>query len=64
MIPLNSSALRGVAYDPFTAQMLIWFHDRGPYTFYRVPRVIFEGLLDASSHGSYYHQNIRGRYTA
>jgi hypothetical protein len=37
MTSVNSSAIRAVDCDPSARQMLIWFHDRGPPTFYRVP---------------------------
>ena len=62
MISLNSSALRGADYDPATRQMHIWFHGRGTYTFYRVPQTVFDGLINAASHGCYYNDRIRGRY--
>ena len=62
MIPLNSSAIAAAGYDGST--MLIQFTTGSTrYSFYHVPASIFEGLLSASSAGTYYNTYIRGRYS-
>ncbi|MEZ5386496.1 MAG: KTSC domain-containing protein [Prosthecobacter sp.] len=63
MTHLNSSAIRAVDYDPASRRMYIWFPNNGPYTFYGVPYHIYQGLITASSAGSYYNSRIRGQYT-
>jgi hypothetical protein len=62
-ISVSSSAIRSVAYDPESRRLYISFHSGGPYTFYRVPREIYVGLINATSPGTYYHRHIAGRYT-
>lgn len=62
MISVSSSAIAAVGYDPDSQRMQIRFNNSGTYTFCRVPRYIFDGLLSASSKGRYYDQYIRGRY--
>lgn len=60
---LNSSAIARAEYDARTKTMQLWF--RGgthAYDFYNVPEVVYRGLLQASSAGSYYDQHIKGRY--
>ncbi len=62
-VNLNSSAIKMVAYDGRSRRMHITFTSGGTaYTFCNVPRGIFEGLIAASSAGTFYDQHIRGRY--
>lgn len=62
MIPLRSSAISAVGYDEQFGRMRILFHDGHSYDFCRVPRYVFDGLLRASSAGTYYNQHIKDRY--
>jgi hypothetical protein len=62
MIPVASSAIRAVGYDPTTQRMKIAFVEGHTYDFCRVPQHIFEGLLRAGSKGRYYDTYIRDRY--
>ncbi|WP_353221113.1 KTSC domain-containing protein [Salinisphaera sp. S4-8] len=62
MIAVSSSAIRAVGYDPTTQRMNIRFQQGHTYSFCRVPASVFEGLLAASSKGSYYDRHIRDRY--
>lgn len=62
MIPVRSSAISAIGYDPLTRQMRIRFQSGSTYTFCRVPSEIFAGLRSASSKGRYYDRRIRGRY--
>ena len=46
-----------------SGNMDLWFQNGRVYTFYDVPYSVYQELLAASSPGSYYNQNIRGRYS-
>lgn len=59
---VSSSNLRSVGYDPATQAMEIEFKSGAVYHYYDVPPAIHAGLMKASSHGSYSHQQIRNRY--
>ena len=59
---LNSSAISYVEYSDLTRELHITFRSGGTYTYYGVPRSVYEGLISASSAGQYYHQHIEGRY--
>ena len=60
---LNSSAIRQVEYDQNTRQMQIWFTQGGhAYNFCGVPASVYEGLIGASSAGTYYDRYIRDKY--
>ena len=60
MIYVSSSAIRAIGYDGYT--LVVVFHNSGRYDHPGVPEEVFRGLLNASSKGAYYNQNIRGRY--
>ena len=60
--PVNSSAMVAVGYDPATEALEIEFHE-GRVSFYSgVPESVHEGLISATSQGSYFAENIKGRY--
>nr|WP_228859692.1 KTSC domain-containing protein [Xenorhabdus sp. PB61.4] len=42
--------------------MEIGFHDGGVYQYYAVPSRVYQGLMNASSKGKYFHQYIRNSY--
>lgn len=63
MVPVSSSAISAVGYDPDTQNMKITFTQGHTYDFCRVPRNIYEGLMHAYSKGAYYNDNIKDRYT-
>lgn len=61
LIPVNSSAIRGVGYQGSTLAVL--FHTSNTvYTHHGVPYSVYVGLMRASSMGAYYNAHIRGRY--
>lgn len=64
MIYLNSSAIRAVSYDPWSMILTVLFTS-GPtlYDYYSVPAEKFQGLLAASSHGTYFGAYIRKQYS-
>ena len=64
-VRLNSSSIAEVAYNVETDELDVTFV-RGPhvYTYYGVPRAIFEGLVSAESAGAYFNANIRNRFAS
>ncbi len=56
--PVISSNLESVGYDSNTSTLEIEFHS-GLYEYYNVPQSIYNGLMAATSKGSYFHQNIK-----
>jgi hypothetical protein len=63
VIAVDSSNIAGVDYDEWTSTLVIAFNSGGIYEFYRVPRSVYAGLMNASSHGKYFHANIKGQYS-
>lgn len=56
---VSSSALRSVGYDSSRRILAIEFHDGSIYHYFDVPEHIHTGLMEASSHGKYFHRHIR-----
>ena len=44
------------------ARSPIAFHSGGVYEYYGVPYSEYAGLMNAYSHGKYFHANIKKRY--
>ncbi len=59
---MQSSNLRSVGYDPETETLEIEFTSGAVYAYYGVPAEVYEGLMDAPSHGRYFQENIRNQY--
>ena len=60
---VNSSNLFGVDYDSWRETLTIEFHSGGVYEYYSVPHSVYAGLMSADSHGGYFHQHIKSRYS-
>ncbi len=60
--PVSSSNLRSVGYDSSTNTLEIEFNSGGIYQYYGVPLVVYQKLMNAPSHGKYFHAHIKGVY--
>jgi hypothetical protein len=58
MIPVTSSNLKAIGYEPDSATLVIEFKNGSAYEYYDVPQFEFDGLRGASSHGTYANENI------
>ena len=62
MIEIRSSDLSAIDFDDWSNTLTIAFHSGGAYEYYNVPRSEYDGLLNASSHGRYFHAYIKDQY--
>jgi len=62
MTAIQSSNLASVDYD-WSGTLTIEFHSGGVYEYYHVPLSKYDGLMNASSHGRYFHAHIKNRYS-
>ncbi len=62
MISVSSSAISAIGYDVATKRMKTTFKQGSTYDYCRVPEHIFNGLLSASSKGSYYDVHIKDKF--
>jgi len=60
MIPVSSSNLSSVGYENGT--LYIAFNSGGVYAYFDVPPSVYQGLMAASSHGSYHAKYIKNVY--
>jgi len=58
-IPVSSSNLASVGYDPTSATLEIEFRSSGIYQYYGVPEDVYEGLMGAGSKGTFFDQSIK-----
>jgi len=61
-LPVTSSSIAEIGYDPSTATLEIMFVDGRVYQYFDVPVAVYEALMTASSVGQYFHREIRGIY--
>lgn len=59
---VNSSNLASIGYDKEKEILEIEFNHGGVYQYFDVPIEEYEALMNADSHGSYFHHNIRDVY--
>lgn len=59
MIPVSSSNLSEVGYDPQTNTLRISFKSGSMYDYFGVSQDVYENLMSADSLGSYHYYNIR-----
>ena len=59
---IRSSNLLGASYDAENKKLYIQFTSGGEYVYNDVPAEVYEELLDASSAGSYFANNIKNVY--
>ncbi|MBS1984510.1 MAG: KTSC domain-containing protein [Bdellovibrionales bacterium] len=61
-VPVTSSDLAEVGYDPSSMTLEVLFTKGGLYQYFDVPEVVFQELLQAGSKGRYFNQNIKNNY--
>lgn len=57
-----SSNLKSVGYDSTTDILEIEFKNGGIYRYSGIPARVYDELMSSSSHGRYFHKNIREKY--
>ena len=60
--PVSSSNIRAIGYDSESNMLEIEFRSGGVYQYFGVPEPIYNELMHASSHGSYFHRYVKDRY--
>ena len=60
--PVKSQMILGVRYNKQTYELDIVFRTGDKYRYKNVPKFVYDGLMNAESHGQYMHKRILGRY--
>jgi hypothetical protein len=58
-VKVTSSTIDSVAYSSGARTLGVKFVNGTEYHYFEVPESVFDGLLSASSVGSYFHSNVR-----
>ena len=59
---VDSSNLHSVGYDPNSQILEVAFLNGRIYQYENVPQEVYQNLMNAPSHGSYFHHHIRTTY--
>ncbi|GAH77641.1 unnamed protein product, partial [marine sediment metagenome] len=59
---VQSSNIRSIGYDASAMILEVEFHDRRVYQYFDVPESRHQGIMQASSHGKYLNNYIKGYY--
>jgi transposase-like protein len=60
--PLGSSCIKSVGYDPKSKVLELEFQAGGIYRYSNIPKEVYKALMEASSPGKFFHQNIKSAY--
>ncbi|MBI1979887.1 MAG: KTSC domain-containing protein [Elusimicrobia bacterium] len=58
-VPVQSSNLASVGYDPTNSTLEVEFRHGGIFQYFGVPQYVYDGLLSASSKGTYFDQHVK-----
>ncbi len=58
-VPVSSSNLASVGYDPERRILEVEFLNRSVYQYLNVPSYVYSGLMSAGSHGSYLDSHVK-----
>lgn len=56
---VSSSNIHSIGYDGITRTLEIQFLDWSIYQYSHVPNHVYIGLMNAPSHGSYFHRHVK-----
>lgn len=62
-ISISSKNLSSVGYDPTNLTLEVTFRSGGTYRYSGVSQAVYQELLNAPSHGKFFTQNIKGKYS-
>lgn len=63
-IPVGSSHISQVTFDPDTDTLTVEFDDGSEYDYLNVPRAVYRAFTQAGSAGQFFHRQIKNRYLA
>jgi len=61
-VPVSSSNIADIGYDPSTMTLEVGFLNGGVYQYFDVPEAVYEEFMRAESKGRFLHAHIKGNY--
>ncbi len=62
-VPVQSRDIAIIGYEEKTLTLEVAFRGGGVYHYQNVPAEIYKNLMSATSHGTYFNQNIKDSYS-
>ena len=62
MIPITSSLIAGVGYDPETEELHVEFQKGDTYVYRGVTQPVYDAMMEAQSVGHFFLRNVKGNY--
>ena len=62
LLPVESSSIDAVGYDPASKRLYVRFTSGNNYVYYEVAKRVFDDLLAADSKGRFLNAEIKGAY--
>ncbi|MEV4557714.1 KTSC domain-containing protein [Kitasatospora sp. NPDC049285] len=59
LVPVQSSNLAAVGYEPMTYLLEIQFRNGTAYQYFNVPSAVHQGLMEAQSKGQYFDHFVK-----
>jgi hypothetical protein len=63
IVDVTSSAINRIRYQPKGRKLLVTFVSGKTYAYEGVPEQVYDAFLAAPSHGVFFNENIRDRYS-
>jgi hypothetical protein len=60
---VDSTEIQTISYDESMKTLTIAFKTGESKSYAHVPQLVYQSLMDASSHGMYYHAYIENKYS-
>ncbi len=61
-IPVSSSNVVSIGYDPSTQTLEVEFHNGNVYQYFDVPQGVHDALMSSGTAGQFLNSNIKGVY--
>jgi len=61
-IHVDSSNLVDIGYDPSSMTLEVGFKNGTLYQYFDVPETVYQQLMQAESHGTFFNANVRNSY--
>jgi hypothetical protein len=59
---VTSSMIGAIEYSEADAELYVTFHTTGTYTYYGVPKRVYDAFLKAGSKGTFFNEHIRDEH--
>lgn len=61
-VPVTSSNVASVGFDPESGTLEVEFHNGSIYQYFDVPETVYDGLVNADSVGGFLAAEVKGTY--